>query len=387
MPDKIIATYQIVTPMFIGDANQKATSISPAAVKGALRFWWRALNWGAIRNSLGSNEAALRELHQRESVLFGSSADQGSGQSSFKISVAAKKLVATEAGTTHKHFKLHNASRYLGYGLMEAFASGKKGTEAGQLTRDCFNEDQTFTVSILSKRPIDSSLIDALVALGMLGALGSRSRHGMGSVALDKIKRGDELIYTAPTEQAAYIAKLQSLITNLNTTVPPFSAFSKKTRIDVLLSGSNPYQVLDGFASRQLLYRSWGRDGKVLNQDSEKRFKADHDWSKNGQPNNFHPRRVVFGLPHNYGPGSRQSVKAENYERRSSPLLFHVHKLGSEYIGVCTMLQADFLPSGERINAGGRNATAKIEWNLLHEFLDGSDKQGNVRFANRESVL
>lgn len=46
MPSKITATYRIVTPMFVGDANQQATEISPQSVKGALRFWWRALNWG-----------------------------------------------------------------------------------------------------------------------------------------------------------------------------------------------------------------------------------------------------------------------------------------------------------------------------------------------------
>lgn len=40
MPDKIIACYRIVTPMFIGDAKQEATAISPQSVKGALRFWW-----------------------------------------------------------------------------------------------------------------------------------------------------------------------------------------------------------------------------------------------------------------------------------------------------------------------------------------------------------
>jgi hypothetical protein len=39
------ATYRIVTPMFIGDAEQKATDLRPPSIKGALRFWWRALNW------------------------------------------------------------------------------------------------------------------------------------------------------------------------------------------------------------------------------------------------------------------------------------------------------------------------------------------------------
>ncbi|MEZ5479143.1 MAG: hypothetical protein R3E95_17165 [Thiolinea sp.] len=34
MPEKITATYRITTPMFIGDADQQASTISPAAFKG-----------------------------------------------------------------------------------------------------------------------------------------------------------------------------------------------------------------------------------------------------------------------------------------------------------------------------------------------------------------
>jgi CRISPR-associated protein Cmr1 len=76
-PILIVATYRIVTPMFIGDANQKASGISPASVKGALRFWWRALNWSRIRAKEQSDTVALQHLHSEESELFGSSADKG----------------------------------------------------------------------------------------------------------------------------------------------------------------------------------------------------------------------------------------------------------------------------------------------------------------------
>ncbi len=45
--EKLEATFRIVTPMFIGGADQTPSDgIRPPSVKGALRFWWRALNWG-----------------------------------------------------------------------------------------------------------------------------------------------------------------------------------------------------------------------------------------------------------------------------------------------------------------------------------------------------
>ena len=39
----IHANYSITTPLFLGGADQEPTDgIRPPAVKGALRFWWRA---------------------------------------------------------------------------------------------------------------------------------------------------------------------------------------------------------------------------------------------------------------------------------------------------------------------------------------------------------
>jgi CRISPR-associated protein Cmr1 len=156
--------------------------------------------------------------------------------------------------------------------------------------------------------------------------------------------------------------------------------------------------VLNAFGKKMLLYRSWGKGGKLLNEDSEKRFKADHDWSKGDRPNNFHPKRVVFGLPHNYGQGDHLAVTPEKHrdpypegvykhDRRASPLFFHVHKIGTEYIGVSLLLPATFLPHGERINAGGTNVPANIEWSILTDFLDGRDNKGKVRFDSKQSII
>jgi CRISPR-associated protein Cmr1 len=45
--ETIEAVYRIVTPMFIGGADQKPNDgVRAPSFKGMLRFWWRALNWG-----------------------------------------------------------------------------------------------------------------------------------------------------------------------------------------------------------------------------------------------------------------------------------------------------------------------------------------------------
>ncbi|WP_143108945.1 type III-B CRISPR module RAMP protein Cmr1, partial [Bathymodiolus thermophilus thioautotrophic gill symbiont] len=41
----IVATYRIITPMFISGAKVTEAELRIPSIKGAIRFWWRALNW------------------------------------------------------------------------------------------------------------------------------------------------------------------------------------------------------------------------------------------------------------------------------------------------------------------------------------------------------
>ena len=75
MKKKIEAEFTIVTPMFIGDANQEADDVRPPSLKGALRFWWRALYWSDCwRDAKGNETQALKLLHEQEARLWGCAA-------------------------------------------------------------------------------------------------------------------------------------------------------------------------------------------------------------------------------------------------------------------------------------------------------------------------
>lgn len=382
----LTATYRIVTPMFLGDAEQNAAEIRPPSIKGALRFWWRALNWGRFRAD-DNDATALRRLHEAEAELFGAAANEKNtnrGQSRFLLTVQSNVLKFKDKNHVHTQFQFHDAARYLGYGLMKV-----KNTQAGQLVRACIDEGQSFEVKLLCQGEEDQSVREALIALGLLGGLGSRSRHGMGSLSLMELQQNGEPVWKAPTNREDYIKAVRDLLTGKRTTStePPYSAFANTTRVDVLLETVSPYQALDGFGRAELMYRSWGKDGKGLGKQREERFKADHDWSKKIRPQGFHPRRVVFGLPHNYGKVPSMEVVPSRHKRRASPLLFHVHALGEKsFMGVSILLNSVFLPHGEKINAGGTEVPAKIEWDLLTDFLDGKDLVGNPRFPKRVTV-
>ncbi|MBK6900382.1 MAG: type III-B CRISPR module RAMP protein Cmr1 [bacterium] len=78
MTQELIARFRIITPMFIGGANQDPEDgIRPPSVKGMLRFWWRALNWWRFLDAAKNDVVALREMHKEEARLFGSAANRG----------------------------------------------------------------------------------------------------------------------------------------------------------------------------------------------------------------------------------------------------------------------------------------------------------------------
>lgn len=391
--DGIEASFKIVTPMFLGGADQSpGDGIRPPSVKGALRFWWRALHWGRCREQTDSDETALQRLHQQEVRLFGGLAEQG-GQGRFLLSVPSKTFNCHRKDFVHAQLNGHDAARYLGYGLMEAFSSNTKHTKAGQLSRGCIDEDQHFNIKLLFRGGFDTSIQQALIAMGLLGGLGSRVRHGLGSLSLQALQKNGESIWSAPTNKLDYIKAVQNLLAECSVASdhPPFTAFSQHARIDVLLADISPYALLNAFGHAELMYRSWGNNGMVLNTPSEQRFKGDHDWSKGCRLADFHPQRAVFGLPHNYGKPTTQQVNGEHHDRRSSPLLFHVHALSNKsFIGTSVFLPARFLPKGEKINAGGDLVTPNIEWSLIGQFLDGKvgDPPTSIdRFPDKVSVI
>lgn len=420
MPHKITAQYRIVTPMFIGDARQQAGGISPNSVKGALRFWWRALNWGTCLTEANNNEVdALRILHEREAKLFGGlpenvnneqsgKSEIKGGQGTFLLRVFHDALTSTSKEKVHPDFKKNDAARYLGYGLMVAFDCKDKETKeitkhGGQLERNCLNENQEFIVELVFRHNIDPSIQKALIALGLLGGLGSRSRHGMGSIALSSLKINGTEQWVIATNKESYHQQIQALFPvpvppsttrpPLPITEPPFSAFCESSRIDHLLSAKDCYTALNAFGKAMLMYRSWGRSSTVLGMPSERRFKDDHDWFRvhgwsKAHPY-FHPERVEFGLPHNYHPTTHH-VTPEIRGRRSSPLLFHIHPVDNQFIGISVYLPAQFLPAGEKIIANGKHIPNGVKWTIITDFLDG--KEGNPptpnnRFPTKKAVL
>ncbi len=378
---RIKAKFQVVTPCFLGGANHdEEANLRLPSIKGALRFWWRALNYAQITTAeQKKNNGIIASLREKEGKLFGSS-EQDKGQSLLimRLNAESQKSIGELKETKDKSAY---GMRYLGYGVMDF---------KGQLTRPCLSRGKDsfypfeFTLQIGAKeqKHLDK-ILPALKLFGLLGGLGSKSRKGYGSLNLIELKGDGVGTWQTPASENDYEERLTDLLkpTSGNGKEGPEISrflFQHHIRFIKLKRRNSAMSVLNQYGEEMIRYRSWGRNGKILDgEDSEKNFKDDHDWAKAASkgmkppphlPYNFHPRRAVFGLPHNYGKGV--GVKPENHERRASPLFFHVHKIGSKFVGVALLLCSQFLPPKEMIKAGKKTVPANPDWKVLTDFLD-----------------
>lgn len=384
---KIRAAYRVVTPMFLGRGPESA-EMRATSVRGALRFWFRAIAWGAYAPHLS-------QLKEAEARVFGG---VGKGQGQGAVLVRVSRL---RDGDMRQ--PLPATLAYLGYGCVKP--SGSRAKPA----RPFLATDQEFAVELLVRRNQEraSLLLEqdekhlrlALEALGLFGGLGSRARNGLGSVQLHSLtgSTAGDLVRPEPS----CIVQLRELVRDfldrvgeLPTGFPEFTAFSDKTRIEVVrLDGKDGTWALHDLGRKLLKFRSYGRlsGGRRLTSggdEPEQTFADDHDdmfeLARDGRAPARAPERVIFGLPHNYFFGSLRRIihisPPSGIERRASPLFFHVHALqGGQYAAVITLFRARFLPrnKNEVVVKAGRSyrlpaptGLTEDDWLPITEWLD-----------------
>lgn len=310
----IEATYQMVTPMFIGGADgSPSDGVRPPSFKGALRFWWRALHWGEFLNEANHDEAmALKALHQKEAELFGSAAKDGKGgQGCFLL-----KIIQPESFQVDNQWpaiKPLKESGYLGMGLWE---SGSKEKDNFQPHRQNIMTKEPFTIHLLLNKTASDEdkkqLCRALKALGLFGGLGSRSRRGFGALAIQSINH-DSFACQSVDDYESVLKELFSIAPA--EVLPPFTAWSESSRIGLLQPCSNAKEAHKKAAA--CFYNVRGMKAEVRGTD------------KRG-----------FGQPLPLKP-----MKKEYDQRRASPLFFHIHPVGNQYVCSHLFMPAQFLPT------------------------------------------
>jgi CRISPR-associated protein Cmr1 len=301
----LTAKYRVVTPMFLSGADQNHAELRLPSFKGALRFWWRALAAKHFGND-------LQKLRDAEDMQFGSTR---TGASRVRMRLSDKSIKTQE----QTRFTRNSWQGYVGYGLID---------KPGQTTRICIQPNSYFTVQLICSRCDDDqcrSLRKALVALGLFGGLGSRSRNGWGSITLESLSGVGEP-WAAPTDEAALREKIDRLFAT-QAALQDWTAITWDSAYAIGKSHS------DSEAAHHWLAQQYQSTIKEITDK---------------------PRREAFGLP-------RKHAGSNAGERRAGPILLHVHQAeGHPAIPLAVFLPGKFLEKQDE-PAGG--------WQMSRDFV------------------
>lgn len=217
----ITFTCELLTPLFMYGADQQTPELRPSGIKGALRFWWRAIQ----------AEQDCRILREKEASIFGA-ADEKFGRSKLIIEIQGDKLTTgslkesdfnevvkrkIQKGNGYGRNAYQSIIRYLGYGPIQF-----------RDANSCFLPGSNFLMklSIQNDAISDEELVKIVHLMGLFGGLGSRTRNGFG-----------RFITTSNPEQR--LTELLKDLSGPDSELPAYTAFSNQ--ITLLGFGSNEY--------------------------------------------------------------------------------------------------------------------------------------------------
>lgn len=150
--ESIVFNCELITPLFMSGADGNTPELRPPSIKGAMRYWWRAMN----------GHLSLEDLKKEEGNIFGDTS-QRSKIIIQGIEVIDNYNIVKEAKVPHKPFKNDAINKGLKFSMRCALSPSKN-----------FNKSQ----------------LESLIFLTFtLGGLGNRSRRGFGSVKIEGVKQ------------------------------------------------------------------------------------------------------------------------------------------------------------------------------------------------------
>ncbi len=149
--ERLVFKCETITPMFCYGADGKNPKIRPASIKGALRFWWRALH----------GDLDINALHQREADLFGGSGEKDARKSKIGIRVDNERCYPGRVSPVPHRIDTDPKKCFQKKAIMP---------------------NSTFDLIITINQGVDINRISNLVyVLSILGGIGNRSRRGFGA--------------------------------------------------------------------------------------------------------------------------------------------------------------------------------------------------------------
>lgn len=366
---KITFYCEAVTPIFMGGAN-KQPELRPPSIKGAMRWWCRALYGGHLYSSgITKTSDILQALHIKDSEIFGDTHRN-----------AAFDIILKNYKNNSKYNLSGDYINYLGHGLS---------------ARKAINTEKTFDI-IFNIRTQDENIIKYIIysfwMLANLGNIGGRSRRGFGGFKVTKVTnieiQGNNYEFINPNSLEDYMTgiknvfKIFSINNGKNIKFPEFPEFpiiyNGYWNCYILDNSFNSFDEAMEFIGEKL--RRFREDdksptslknkkGEVINhtfayktlKDSYEQFLKENN-DKKGFKIDSQPEWSIFGLPHTIKVdedeysvtnctirGKSMENNKVKRERRASPLLIKIVKFvnnKTEYKIILQVFKSKFLDDG-----------------------------------------
>lgn len=391
--EKLTVTLKTVTPLFLGGAepNERAELRAPS-IKGAMRFWYRAIDADYVKN---------------EPKIFGSTDE---GQGGFFLRTGKDIKEPQEWNPTHydkltiKHpnydaNKGHNEKTWQLNGIKYLSYSLKLGDKKPKFIPTDKDIKLLFTLRPNAHPDCKKALLSSLWLLGHIGGLGSRSRRGFGTVALQSWEWEDKSTIELPIAHSADSPEkwLEQFQKGLNMIKDWFKG---ERVVDHTVFGSNTkFYLLNGFPIETRGGKPFEPWEMALNeaglrmQTFRQRYKPDYDNVRNhliakaGNGGVFlkeAPQRTAFGLPLTFQysklpTNSNKTIfQGHPYERNASPLHIRIVKIGDVCNPLFILLDAPLIAVKEQKDKEGQNAKKPPTPNILNTFCDTVLKEKTV---------
>ncbi len=161
-------TCETITPMFLAGADGSTPELRPPSIKGALRFWWRAMH----------GHLDLKTLKEKETEIFGGIDGDTGGRSKVIVRIVSTSLKTISTYST-------------------CLVPHKPNMKA-----NAFIPKQTFDVALRLTSEKEMSLVQLqslFELVCILGGLGKRVRRGMGSMRIESYQIGTHEKVNYPT--------------------------------------------------------------------------------------------------------------------------------------------------------------------------------------------
>jgi len=188
---------EVITPMFLAGADGSTPELRPPSIKGALRFWWRAMN----------GDKDLKALKKREGEIFGSTIEPVSKS---KVIIRKGKERFKEEATNDK-IRVFDDDYMIGMGnrkmsILDYLAYGTQEFRTKNFIRHYIPSGSRFQFKIVTPDEYKDEVMKAMYLFSHYGGLGSRSRNGLGSFQITSPELEAFNVYDIEFDKANYSA-------------------------------------------------------------------------------------------------------------------------------------------------------------------------------------